>query len=67
MFKEMKIINLEFHNSDLVILNDIDKIFKFCKGHIEKMMKMIYRTRYINNTDICICLYEIFFMAAIKP
>lgn len=42
MFKEMKIINLEFHNSDLVILNDIDKILKFCKGHIEKMMKMIY-------------------------
>lgn len=42
MFKEMKIINLEFHNSDLVILNDIDKVFKFCKGHIEKMMKMIY-------------------------
>lgn len=42
MFKEMKIINLEFYNNDFVILNDIDKIFKFCKGYIEKMMKMIY-------------------------
>lgn len=66
MFKEMKIINLEFYNSDFVILNDIDKIFKFCKGYIEKMMKMIYRIRYINNIDICICLYEIFFMVVIK-